>query len=137
MWECWQIKLNRDKPIGEAFLRTSTKVTNRYAAVLLWSPKIGTPSNAKVWKFSEKEEKKNLSTWPKKSLHNIMNLKKIKYLKKHKTEKFLKGKEKKNVSVMLTQEKTDQLTIFIEIQVLYSTRIYSLFCNEHCQTQLS
>ena len=35
---------------------TSTKVTNRNAAGLFWRPKMGTPSNASVWKFSVKQE---------------------------------------------------------------------------------
>lgn len=43
---------------------TSTKVTKRYAAVLLWSPNIGIPSNARVWNFSVKVDSKFLEINP-------------------------------------------------------------------------
>lgn len=39
---------------------TSTNVTNRYAALLLDSPKIGTPSSASVWNLSGKKKQKAL-----------------------------------------------------------------------------
>lgn len=50
--------LKEKKKSGKYKGLTSTKVTNRYAAALLESPKIGTPSSANVWNLSGKKETK-------------------------------------------------------------------------------